>query len=180
MGRFCVPWYKVDGVMERRQVAQQKYVQSSHVTHCRKFDWNFGDTVRVKYPRSTSLSKFSSGKKIVQVGNSAVKLDDGKWWNKDKISLTKSVVAEYVKDGDGDSERVERSKAQSPEATVQSPDATGIVRFSKSIVKPPKKFDDYIMCSGNHTSKKVNSPMRPCRRSSRTVKRPKMFNDYTC
>ncbi|KAJ1209565.1 hypothetical protein NDU88_004939 [Pleurodeles waltl] len=39
MGRFCVPWYKVDGVMEKRHVAQQKYVQSSHGTHLRKFDW---------------------------------------------------------------------------------------------------------------------------------------------
>ncbi|KAJ1191671.1 hypothetical protein NDU88_000987 [Pleurodeles waltl] len=39
MGRFCVPWYKVDGVMVKRKVAQQKYVQSSQETHRRKFDW---------------------------------------------------------------------------------------------------------------------------------------------
>ncbi|KAJ1175352.1 hypothetical protein NDU88_000640 [Pleurodeles waltl] len=166
--------------MERRLVAQQKYVQSSKVSHRRKFDWKVGDTVRVKCPRSTGLSKFSSGKKIVQLGNSAVKLDDGKWWNKDKISLTKSVVAKYVKDRDGGGECVERPRAQSPDATAQSPDATEIVRFPKRIVKPPKKFDDYNMRSGIHTYKTVNSPILPCRRSSRTVKLPKKFKDYTC
>ncbi|KAJ1209854.1 hypothetical protein NDU88_005226 [Pleurodeles waltl] len=51
MGHFRVPWYKVDGVKERRQVAQQKYVQSTHVSRCRKFDWKIGDVVRVRCPR---------------------------------------------------------------------------------------------------------------------------------
>ncbi|KAJ1205633.1 hypothetical protein NDU88_001061 [Pleurodeles waltl] len=157
--------------MERRLVAQQKYVQSSEVSHRRKFDWKVGDTVRVKCPRSTGLSKFSSGKKIVQLGTSAVKLDDGKWWNKDKISLTKS---------DGGGVRVECPRAESHDATAQSPDATEIVRFPKRIVKPPKRFDDYNMRFGNHTYKTVNSPILPCRRSSRTVKLPKRFMDYTC
>ncbi|KAJ1150450.1 hypothetical protein NDU88_003241 [Pleurodeles waltl] len=46
-----------------------------------------------------SLSKFGCGKKIVQVGDSAVKLEDGKWWNKDKISLTKTVIVEDVNSG---------------------------------------------------------------------------------
>ncbi|KAJ1097241.1 hypothetical protein NDU88_002366 [Pleurodeles waltl] len=95
--------------MEKRRVAQQKYVQSSQVTHRCKFDWKVGDVVRVKCPRSTGLSKFSSGKKIVQVGDSAVRLDDGKWWNKDKISLTKTVAVENVKGVDG-RERVERKR----------------------------------------------------------------------
>ncbi|KAJ1119289.1 hypothetical protein NDU88_007475 [Pleurodeles waltl] len=68
MGRFCVPWYKVDGVMEKRQAAQQKYVQTSQETHRRKFDWKVGDAVKVKCPRSTGLSKFSSGKRCVGYG----------------------------------------------------------------------------------------------------------------
>ncbi|KAJ1100088.1 hypothetical protein NDU88_005177 [Pleurodeles waltl] len=58
------------------------------------------------------LSKFCSGKKIVQLDDSAVRLDDGKWWNKDKISLTKTVKVEDDQGVDG-RVHVERSGNQS-------------------------------------------------------------------
>ncbi|KAJ1104319.1 hypothetical protein NDU88_001731 [Pleurodeles waltl] len=161
---------KVDGVRERRQVAQHKYVQSSHVTRRRKFDWKVGDVVRVRCPRYTSLSKFSSGKKIIQVGDSAVKLDDGKWWNKDKISLTKPDTARHIIGGGKCIER----------PGVQSPITTKLIKHTKRAIKPPKKFDDYIMHFGSHTSKTIDVPVRPYRRSSRTVKAPLRLDDYTC
>ncbi|KAJ1169672.1 hypothetical protein NDU88_001563 [Pleurodeles waltl] len=146
MGRFCVPWYKVEGVTEKRRVAQQKYVQRDSLVHNRRrFDWKVGDSVRVKSPRFSGLSKFSSGKTIVQVGDSAVKLDDGKRWNKDKISLTKSVAMEKVKDG-GSGEFVVRQESQLPFTS-------SAVKYPKRVVGPPKKFDDYVVRSSHRPTK---------------------------
>ncbi|KAJ1209512.1 hypothetical protein NDU88_004890 [Pleurodeles waltl] len=48
MGQFCVPWHKVEGVMEKRLAAQQKYttmvdakiaIDSTKGGHIRKIDW---------------------------------------------------------------------------------------------------------------------------------------------
>ncbi|KAJ1157493.1 hypothetical protein NDU88_010204 [Pleurodeles waltl] len=98
MGHFSVPRYKVDGVVEKRATAQQKYTTNSQKTCNRKTEWKEGDFVRVKLPRAMikGPSKFSGWKRIIQVGDSAVKLDDGKWWNKSKISLSKVVSKEDV------------------------------------------------------------------------------------
>ncbi|KAJ1170388.1 hypothetical protein NDU88_002265 [Pleurodeles waltl] len=96
-------------------------------------------------PRFSGLSKFSSGKTIVQVGDSAVKLDDGKWWNKDKISLTKSVATEKVKDG-GSGEFVVRQESQLPFTSSAA-------RYPKRVVGSPKKFDDYVVRSSHRPTK---------------------------
>ncbi|KAJ1186737.1 hypothetical protein NDU88_003518 [Pleurodeles waltl] len=149
MGRFGVPWHKVDGVMEKRSAAQQKYITnvdtklafgSNKGGHIRGVDWKVGDLVRVKVLRVMvkGQSRFSDCRKIIQVGDSAVKLEDGKWWNKNKLSLSSAV--------------------KEKEADVGS--------------------DKYVERIGMHSSRTLNSPVDRCRRSTRSVKPPKKLNDY--
>ncbi|KAJ1191304.1 hypothetical protein NDU88_000620 [Pleurodeles waltl] len=149
MGRFGVPWHKVDGVMEKRSAAQQKYITkvdtklavgSNQGGHNRDVDWKVGDLVRVKFPRVMvkGQSKFSDCRKIIRVGDSAVKLEDGKWWNKNKLSLSST-----VKKADVCSDKYVERIGMRSSRTLNSP--MNRCRRSTRSVKPPKKLNDYAL-----------------------------------
>ncbi|KAJ1182577.1 hypothetical protein NDU88_007764 [Pleurodeles waltl] len=82
--------------MEKRPTAQQRYMSVSLKTCNRMRELKEGDLVRLRSPRAMvkGTSKFSGWKRKIQVGESAIKLDDGKWWNKSKISGSKVVDVE--------------------------------------------------------------------------------------
>ncbi|KAJ1163804.1 hypothetical protein NDU88_004256 [Pleurodeles waltl] len=107
----------------------------------RTCEWKEGDLVRVKSPRVMikGLSKFSDRKRIIQVGDSAVKLDDGKWWNKCKISVSKVVCnnknAQSAKQDVCENNNVSRTSIPTVRHSMRTPRS----------VKVPKKFDDYVL-----------------------------------
>ncbi|KAJ1092214.1 hypothetical protein NDU88_005326 [Pleurodeles waltl] len=74
---------------ERRLTAQDKYKGSPRKTVCIKV----GDYVKIKTARiiQKGESKFSSPKKVVKICKNAVMLEDGNWWNKEKLSLAREV-----------------------------------------------------------------------------------------
>lgn len=72
-------------VNEKRLLAQDKYSTSAQ-----KFlKVNFGDMVRVKLPfrGGKRESRFSSPKKVINVSDFTVTLNDGKCWNKERLSV---------------------------------------------------------------------------------------------
>ncbi|KAJ1208170.1 hypothetical protein NDU88_003556 [Pleurodeles waltl] len=75
--------------MAKRECAQQKYVQNPQGVQHSRFVWKEGDIVRVKSPRIAvkGQSRFSAWKEIVQLSDSAVKLDDVLLWGKRCVGL---------------------------------------------------------------------------------------------
>ncbi|KAJ1199468.1 hypothetical protein NDU88_003302 [Pleurodeles waltl] len=75
----------IEKVSEKRLSAQDKYKGSPRKTVSVKV----GDYVKIKSARiiQKGESKFSSPRKVIKICKNAVMLEDGNWWNKEKLSL---------------------------------------------------------------------------------------------
>ena len=74
-------------IQQSRSRAQEKYKDHKTLSH----DFKVDECVKVKITRilPKGESKYSNAKKIIRVMDHAVKLCDGKIWNKSKIARTK-------------------------------------------------------------------------------------------
>ncbi|KAJ1198288.1 hypothetical protein NDU88_002130 [Pleurodeles waltl] len=104
MNKLMRPW-KCEGellskkrkhVLEKRKQAQSKYVEEGKN---RKRNVEVGDWVRIRLPGiiAKGSSKFSVPKKVVEVKRCVVKLEDGKWWNKERIAVQRNGVGDTTK-----------------------------------------------------------------------------------
>ncbi|KAJ1149893.1 hypothetical protein NDU88_002692 [Pleurodeles waltl] len=89
MGEFEIEMGLIEKVSEKRLTAQDKYKGSPRKTVCVKV----GDYVKIKSARiiQKGESKFSSPRKVVEICKNYVMLEDGNWWNKERLSLAREV-----------------------------------------------------------------------------------------
>ncbi|KAJ1215742.1 hypothetical protein NDU88_003350 [Pleurodeles waltl] len=89
MGENGVDEGLIEKVNEKRISAQNKYKDDPSKTIC----VNVGDYVKIKSARIVQKgeSKFSCPKKVIKICKNAVKLEDGNWWNKERLSLARDV-----------------------------------------------------------------------------------------
>ncbi|KAJ1132829.1 hypothetical protein NDU88_011130 [Pleurodeles waltl] len=89
MGEVEIEKSLIEKVNEKRLSAQDKYKGSARKTVSVKV----GDYVKIKTARiiQKGESKFSVPKIVVKICKNAVMLEDGNWWNKEKLSLAREV-----------------------------------------------------------------------------------------
>ncbi|KAJ1189666.1 hypothetical protein NDU88_006410 [Pleurodeles waltl] len=76
-------------VVKKRKQAQSKYVNTGKK---RERNVEVGDWVRIRLPGiiAKGSSKFSVPKKVVDVKRCVVKLEDGKWWNRERLAVQRN------------------------------------------------------------------------------------------
>ncbi|KAJ1203842.1 hypothetical protein NDU88_007623 [Pleurodeles waltl] len=89
MGESGVDEGLIEKVSGKRISAQNKYKGDPRKTVCVKL----GDYVKIKSARIVQKgeSRFSYPKKVIKICKNAVKLEDGNWWNKERLSLARDV-----------------------------------------------------------------------------------------
>ncbi|KAJ1199497.1 hypothetical protein NDU88_003331 [Pleurodeles waltl] len=89
MGEVGVDEGLIEKVSEKRVSAQNKYIGGPRRTVCVKV----GDYVQIKSAHIVQKgeSHFSFPKKVIKMCRNAVKLEDGNWWNKERLSLARDV-----------------------------------------------------------------------------------------
>lgn len=96
-----------------------------------------GDVVKVKCSRllSKGSSKFSEPKVVMRVNKSAVQLDDGKWWNKSKVSISRRL----------DVNSGTNNRNLSARESVSGHSDFPVREASSRVTNIPGRFHDFVM-----------------------------------
>ncbi|KAJ1127262.1 hypothetical protein NDU88_005665 [Pleurodeles waltl] len=139
----------IEKVNEKRISAQNKYKDDPRKTICVKV----GDYVKIKSARIVQKgeSKFSCPKKVIKICKNAVKLEDGNWWNKERLSLARDV--ELLNKSLKESTKVNQEARNDPQKdkNLEGPDKKECVtmdmrrRSSTRNRMLPRKFCDFVL-----------------------------------
>lgn len=130
---FILPKEKIDDVCKKRVEAQNRCDQTQIEPRPKQPNVCVGDMVRVTCSRilPKGESKFSVLKKVVKINKGAVKLDDGRWWNKGKIAVSKTGL--HIQPNN------------SARAEVNNDTNSTSHSLSSRTIKLPSKFHNYIL-----------------------------------